>query len=86
MKHTARYVTLTLECAYFPKAVHALPVSKDPCGSTSAPETHAPDRCLDGCPVEKSCPYHALKQYIDPGFPKIPMSLLTGVPLQAFID
>jgi len=46
----------------------------------------APARCLDGCPVEKSCPYHALKQYIEPGFPKIPMSLLTGVPVQAFID
>jgi predicted dehydrogenase len=46
----------------------------------------APARCLDGCPVEKSCPYHAFKQYIDPGFPRIPISLLTGVPLQAFID
>jgi predicted dehydrogenase len=46
----------------------------------------APARCLDGCPVEDSCPYHAYKQYIDPGFPRIPMSLLTGVPAQAFID
>jgi predicted dehydrogenase len=46
----------------------------------------APTRCLDGCPVEDSCPYHALKQYVDPGFPRIPMSLLTGVSLQAFID
>ena len=46
----------------------------------------APARCLDGCPVETSCPYHAFKQYIRPGFPRIPMSLLTGVPLQAFID
>ena len=46
----------------------------------------APARCLDGCPVESTCPYHAYKQYIEPGFPKIPMSLLAGVPLQAFID
>jgi predicted dehydrogenase len=46
----------------------------------------APDRCLDGCPVESTCPYHAYKQYIRPGFPQIPMSLLTGVPLRAFID
>jgi predicted dehydrogenase len=46
----------------------------------------APARCLDGCPVEESCPYHAFKQYIRPGFPQIPMSLLRGVPLQAFID
>jgi predicted dehydrogenase len=46
----------------------------------------APDRCLDGCPVESTCPYHAYKQYIRPGFPQIPMSLLTGVPLGAFID
>jgi len=46
----------------------------------------APARCLDGCPVETSCPYHAFKQYIRPGFPQIPMSLLTGVSLQAFID
>ena len=46
----------------------------------------APDRCLDGCPVERSCPYHAFKQYIRPGFPRIPISLLTGVRLQAFVD
>jgi len=46
----------------------------------------APARCLDGCPAEESCPYHAFKQYIRPGFPQIPMSLLKGVPLQAFID
>jgi predicted dehydrogenase len=46
----------------------------------------APDRCLDGCPVESSCPYHAFKQYIRPGFPRIPVSLLTGISPQAFID
>jgi predicted dehydrogenase len=46
----------------------------------------APAYCLDGCPVESTCPYHAYKQYIEPGFPQIPVALLTGVPLQAFID
>ena len=46
----------------------------------------APARCLEGCPEEESCPYHAFKQYIKPGFPQIPLTLLTGVPLQAFID
>jgi predicted dehydrogenase len=46
----------------------------------------APARCLDGCPVEQSCPFHAVRQYIKPGFPQIPKTLLTGVPLQAFID
>jgi predicted dehydrogenase len=46
----------------------------------------APKRCLDGCPVEKDCPFHAYKQYIKPGFPQIPFTLLGGVTPKAFID
>jgi predicted dehydrogenase len=46
----------------------------------------APAHCLDGCPVESTCPYHAYKQYIRPGFPQIPVSLLGGIPLAAFVD
>lgn len=29
----------------------------------------APEYCIDGCPVEKDCPYSALKIYRDRGFP-----------------
>lgn len=53
--------------------------------SENAPKG-APKRCLDGCPVEKTCPFHAYKQYIKPGFPEVPPSLLTGVTPGAFID
>ncbi len=51
----------------------------------NAPEG-APERCLDGCPVEKTCPFHAYKQYIRPGFPQIPVSLLTGITPGTLVD
>ncbi len=46
----------------------------------------APRRCLDGCPAEDTCAFHAYKQYIKPGFPEIPYSLLTGITPVTFWD
>ncbi len=46
----------------------------------------APERCTDGCPVAGTCEFNALKQYIDPGFPQIPFSLLTGVTFGSVLD
>jgi len=46
----------------------------------------APERCTDGCPVEPQCPYSALKQYIKPGQPKLPLSLLTGMSFRCAVD
>jgi len=46
----------------------------------------APERCTDGCPVEKDCPYSALKQYVKPGQPDLPLSLLTGMSFRCAVD
>lgn len=46
----------------------------------------APERCLDGCPEEKSCEFSAIKQYLDPGRPDIPARLYTGQSFQAIVD
>jgi predicted dehydrogenase len=37
----------------------------------------APERCADGCPAEPSCKFSALKLYLKPGQPDIPISLMT---------
>ena len=46
----------------------------------------APERCMDGCPVFDSCEFNAYKQFIKPGKPDIPLSLLTGMSLGALTD
>ena len=46
----------------------------------------APERCVDGCPVEATCPFSAIKQFVDPGRPAIPWSLMTGMSGKAAID
>lgn len=46
----------------------------------------APERCTDGCPVEQTCAFSALKQYVDPGRPSIPMRLCTGQSLDVIVD
>ncbi|MBW1880583.1 MAG: Gfo/Idh/MocA family oxidoreductase [Deltaproteobacteria bacterium] len=46
----------------------------------------APERCTDGCPVEAGCEFSALKQYVRPGRPAIPMRLLTGMSAGAVWD
>lgn len=51
----------------------------------NAPEG-APERCADGCPVEASCEYSAIKQYVKPGRPDIPYRLLSGMSLGAAKD
>ncbi len=51
----------------------------------NAPEG-APERCLDGCPVFDSCEFNAYKQFVDPGKPDIPFSLLTGMSAEAVLD
>jgi len=46
----------------------------------------APERCMDGCPVERTCEFSAIKQYVRPGRPAIPLKLMTGQSLDAIID
>ena len=46
----------------------------------------APERCADGCPVESTCEFSALKQYVKPGRPDIPWKLLTGQSLETVVD
>lgn len=46
----------------------------------------APERCLDGCPVFDTCEFNAYKQFVDPGKPDIPFSLLTGMSGEALLD
>lgn len=46
----------------------------------------APLRCTDGCPVQATCEYDAVKQYVEPGRPAIPARLLTGMSARAAID
>ena len=36
----------------------------------------APAYCIDGCPVEKQCRYSAIKDYLKPGRPDVPLSLI----------
>ena len=51
----------------------------------NAPEG-APKRCTDGCPVQDSCPFDAVKHFVDPGRPAIPARLLRGMSLRAVLD
>jgi predicted dehydrogenase len=51
----------------------------------NAPEG-APERCMDGCPVFDTCEFNAYKQFVKPGKPDIPFSLLTGMSLGALTD
>lgn len=44
---------------------------------TQAP-AGAPKRCTDGCPVEASCPYSALKVYMDPKKQGWPVTVITS--------
>ena len=46
----------------------------------------APERCTDGCPVEKSCEHSAIRQYLKPGRPQIPLSLFSGMTWEALVD
>ena len=46
----------------------------------------APERCTDNCPHEKTCPYSAIRFYLDPGRIKPPLSLLTGFSSQTIWD
>lgn len=46
----------------------------------------APERCTDGCPVEETCEFSAMKQYVKPGQPDIPYRLLSGMSLDAARD
>lgn len=51
----------------------------------NAPEG-APERCMDGCPVFDSCAFNAMKMFVDPGKPEIPLSLLTGMSKEVLVD
>ena len=46
----------------------------------------APKRCTDGCPVQETCEFDAVKQYLRPGRPSIPLSLFRGMSLRAVLD
>jgi len=46
----------------------------------------APERCADGCPVEKDCIFSALKLYVKPAKPAIPWRLMAGQSLDAVVD
>jgi len=46
----------------------------------------APERCLDGCPAFDTCLFNAYRQFVRPGKPDIPPSLLTGMSLGAVRD
>ncbi len=43
----------------------------------------APDRCIEGCPVQDKCIFDAMKQYYKPGHMKLPVKLLLS---QSFKD
>ncbi|MDP8255289.1 MAG: Gfo/Idh/MocA family oxidoreductase [Candidatus Alcyoniella australis] len=51
----------------------------------NAPEG-APERCADGCPVQDECPFDAIKMFLKPGRPEIPLSLFSGMSLGALRD
>jgi len=46
----------------------------------------APERCADGCPAEAGCVFSALKHYVRPGRPAIPLRLLGGMSAGAVWD
>jgi len=46
----------------------------------------APERCLDGCPVFDTCAFNAYKQFVDPGRPQLPWSLIAGSSWEAYRD
>jgi len=45
-----------------------------------------PERCADGCPVEATCEFSAIKQFIKPGHPDIPFKLFKGQSLEVIAD
>ncbi len=45
-----------------------------------------PKRCTDGCPIEQECEFSAIKNFVSPGRPDIPFSLLSGMSLGALVD
>lgn len=51
----------------------------------NAPEG-APERCMDDCPHFDTCEFNAYKQFVDPGKPDIPLSLFSGMSLEAVRD
>lgn len=46
----------------------------------------APARCTNGCSVQDTCEFDAVKQYLSPGKPNIPLALLSGMSLRAVLD
>ncbi len=50
-----------------------------------APEG-APERCTDGCPVQDTCVYDAVKQFVKPGRPAVPLRLFSGMTLGTVLD
>ncbi len=46
----------------------------------------APERCTDGCPAQSTCVFDAVRQYVKPGRPAIPLSLLKGMSAQVCWD
>ena len=46
----------------------------------------APERCMDGCPVFDACEFNAYRQFVDPGRPDLPATLLTGQSWDALRD
>jgi predicted dehydrogenase len=46
----------------------------------------APERCAEGCPAEAQCQFSALKQYLKPGRPDIPVQFFYGQSLEAVKD
>lgn len=46
----------------------------------------APERCMEGCPVGETCVFNAVRQYLKPGRPDIPLRLCTGQSLDVILD
>jgi len=46
----------------------------------------APERCIQGCPAQKECVFDAVKQYLRPGRPAIPLSLLVNTSPRCLLD
>ncbi len=51
----------------------------------NAPEG-APERCTDGCPVGDACEFSAIKQFVKPGMPDIPLAMFSGMSARAIFD
>ena len=45
-----------------------------------------PERCTDNCPIESTCEFSAIKQFVKPGKPDLPNSLLTNMSAKTVID